>query len=59
MIMAQRTKQISITEYCKEYKKVSTRAIRRAANEEKLHLLPNVLEAKKIGRNYVLTVLSS
>jgi hypothetical protein len=50
-------KQISINEYSKEYKQVSTSAIRKAVVKKKLYLLPNVLEADKIGRNYVLTVL--
>lgn len=52
-----KTKQVSIAQYCKEYKKVSVRAIRKAADKGKLHLLPKVVTAEKIGRNYVLTVL--
>lgn len=54
--MSGKTKQMSITEYCKAYKSVTDSAIRKAAKKEKLHLLPKVISAVKIGRNYVLTV---
>jgi hypothetical protein len=57
--MPPETKQISLTDYCKEYKayiNVTERTIRKAAEKNNLSMLPQVEKAEKIGRNYVLTV---
>lgn len=54
-----KTKQLSLPEYYKEYKThiaFTERTIRKAAEKKNYSMLPNVIDAKKIGRNYVLTV---
>lgn len=55
------TKILTIPEYAKAIKGASRQTVLKAIKDcekgkDKLHLLPNVIEYKKLGRDYILTV---
>lgn len=49
-------KLITIPDYCKTIKKVSRQAVLKAIKNKKPHLLPNVVNITKLGRDYLLEV---
>lgn len=51
-----KTQQLTIPQYADKIKKSSRQAVLKAVKKKKLHLLPSVVDIKKIGRDYILEV---
>jgi hypothetical protein len=53
------TKTLTIPQYAKQVKKKSRIAVFNAVKGKKIHLLPGVISIQKIGRDYLLEVITS